>query len=194
MRVVAFSASPRIGGNSEILLDHIIEGLVSGGAEVRKIRTHALSISPCSGCGGCDRNGRCVVTDDFSEIHDLLISCDGVVFASPLYFMNVPARAKALVDRCQSFWIARHRLGLDLFGGRRRFGMLAACSGAGYGPGRANVFRGIEDTMTYVFDALALEKRVSVLVRNVENAEDILERTVELARARKAGKLLAEYA
>jgi multimeric flavodoxin WrbA len=193
MKVLAFSASPRIGGNSETLLDHIIEGLESGGATVRKIRTHSLSISPCAGCGGCERNGRCITGDDFQRIYDLLISCDGVVFASPLYFMNVPSGGKALIDRCQSFWIARHRLGLNLFGERRRFGLLAACSGAGYGPAGADVFRGIEDTMTFVFDALALERRESVLVRKVENAGDILERKTDLARAREIGRILTEF-
>lgn len=193
MQVVAFSASPRIGGNSETLLDCIIEGLESGGAEVRKIRTHSLSISPCNGCGGCERDGRCVIEDDFQGVSDLLISCDGVVFASPLYFMNVPARGKALIDRCQSFWIARHHLGLNLFEKRRRFGLFAACSGAGYGPAGADVFRGIEDTMTFVFDALALERQESILVRKVDKAGDILERNAELSRAREIGRLLTEF-
>ena len=90
--------------------------------------------------------------------------------------------------------VPRHRLGLDLFGGRRRFGLLAACSGAGAGPGGSDVFRGIEDTMTYDFDALALVKEESILVRKLESPEDILKRSVELARARETGRTLAGYA
>lgn len=193
MQVIAFSASPRPDGNSEHLLGAVIEGLLSGGASVERIRTHDLDVYPCTGCGFCAREGRCRIGDEFGLIREKLIRCDGVVFASPLYFMNVPARGKALIDRCQSFWIARHRLGLDLFEGRRRFGLLAACSGAGHGPGGADVFRGIEDTMTYFFDALGLERLESILVRRVDAAGDILARTETLEAARAMGIILSRY-
>ena len=103
MNVVSFSASPRKKGNTEILLDEVIKGLEVKGIKVEKIRTHELEISPCNGCGHCDTHGRCVIQDTFQDIFDRLIECDGIVFASPLYFMNVPARGKALIDRCQSF-------------------------------------------------------------------------------------------
>lgn len=193
MRVIAFSASPRVHGNSEHLLDRVVEGIESVGAEVEKIRTHELVLSPCNGCGGCDRSGKCVVEDEFQRIYKLLIGCDGVVFASPLYFMNVPARGKALIDRCQCFWVARRILGMDLFNRRKRFGMLVACSGAEFGPGGSDVFRGIQDTMTYFFDALALEKQESVLVRGVDSPGAVLNRSEELRKAGERGRDIARH-
>jgi multimeric flavodoxin WrbA len=180
-------------GNSENLLDCVIEGLRRRETTFEKIRTHELDLLPCSGCGGCERDGRCVINDDFQIIREKLISCDGVIFASPLYFMNVPARGKALIDRCQSFWVARHRLGIDLFGGRDRFGVLVACSGAARGPRGADIFRGIEDTMTYFFDALGLTKRESLLVRKVDSPGAVLEKKEMLDRARELGMKLAGY-
>lgn len=188
--VIAFSASPRRGGSSERLLDAAIEGLHGGNAAVEKIWTHDLDIFPCTGCGGCARDGICVVGDAFHHLRERMISCDGIVFASPLYFMNVPARGKALIDRCQSFWIARHRLGLDLFGGRRRFGALIGCSGAGRGPGGGDVFRGLEDTMTYFFDALGLERRESFLVRRLDSPDELSMRPDVLDGAREWGRNL----
>jgi multimeric flavodoxin WrbA len=193
MQVLAFSTSPRRGGNTELLLDRVIEGLETGGAHVRRMRTHDLTISPCTGCGGCERNGVCVIDDDFRAISGELISCDGILFAAPLYFMNVPARGKALIDRLQSFWVARHRLGLDLFGGRRRFGLLIACSGQAYGPGGADVFRGIEDTMTYAFDALGAEKTESLLVRRIDSPGEIARMPEVLERAQRIGNELSRF-
>ncbi len=133
MLVIALAASPRKNGNSEKLLDEVIEGLRSCGTEVRKFRTHELDIKPCTNCNECERLGRCVVEDAFQDLYDQFITCDGIVFASPLYFMNVPAGGKALIDRCQAFWMAKYRLGLDLFGGRKRVGLLVSCAGNEFG-------------------------------------------------------------
>lgn len=192
MKIIAFAASPRKDGNSETLLDEVIKGLRQGGGEVKKFRTHELTFSPCINCGKCSTLGRCVIEDSFQELFDLLIECDGVVFASPLFFMNVPARGKALIDRCQAFWAARYHLKLDLFGGRRRLGLLVSCSGQRYGPGKAPVFRGIEDTMTYVFKALGMEMMESLLFPRVDSKGAIFKIPSVLEKARNAGKQMTE--
>jgi len=186
-KIIAFAASPRRGGNTDIILDKIIEGIRSAGADVEIYRTHDLNIQPCSGCGECAKRGRCIINDVFQDIFDRLISCDGIVFASPLYFMNVPARGKALIDRCQAFWSAKKLLKLDLFDGRKRYGLLVSCSGAGAGPGGAPVFRGIEDTMTYVFDALSAEMMESLLFRRIDKKGMIAEFPGALEQARLKG-------
>lgn len=193
MQVLAFSMSPRRGGNTELLLERVVEGLSSNGAVVETIRTHDLDISPCKGCGGCGRTGVCVIADDFHGLSGRLISCDGVVFAAPLYFMNVPARGKSLIDRLQSFWVAKHRLGLDLFGGRRRFGLLVSCGGQARGPGGTDVFRGIEDTVTCAFDALGAEKMKSFLVRKADIHGEVAGMPDVMEKARRMGCELARY-
>ena len=193
MEVLAFSASPRRGGNSELLLGGVIEGLESAGARAELVRTHDLNLSPCNGCGGCEKTGVCVIPDTFGALAERIIACDGVLFASPLYFMNVPARGKALIDRFQSFWVAKHRLGLDLFGGRRRFGMLVSCSGQARGPGGADIFRGIEDTMTFAFDALGVEMRESLLVRKVDASGSVARLPGVMEQVRRIGGELAHF-
>ena len=191
MFLMTFMASPRIGGNTDIVLNKVIEGLRCGGAEVEKYFTHELTINPCKNCGGCERVGRCVIDDGFQELFDKLVECDGCVFASPLYFMNVPARGKVLIDRCQAFWAAKYKRGLDLFKGRKRLGLLVSCSGKKQGPGGSYLFRGIEDTMTYVFDALGMEMLESLLFRGIDEKGKILTDTVALERARKRGLEMA---
>lgn len=191
MNVVAFTASPREGGNSETLLDEVITGLREAHITVEKIRTHDLDIEPCRGCFECRTLGRCVIDDSFRPIRERLIACDGVVFASPLYFMNVPAKGKAVIDRCQAFWIARNQLRIDPFGGRKRYGLLVACSGKHHGPGNAPIFRGIQDTLWSVFNALGVEPLEPLLVSGVDNYGQVLERPQVLEEARQRGRELA---
>ena len=192
MNVIAFAASSRKNGNTEILLDEVIKSLQLRDVLVEKFRTHELEIHPCTGCGECDTLGRCIIEDSFQDMFDRLIACDGIVFASPLYFMNVPARGKMLIDRCQSFWAARFHKKIDLFGGRKRLGLLISCSGAGYGPGKVPVFRGIEDTMTYFFKALGMEMMESLLFPRIEKKGAISEISSALEKAYNAGIMLAD--
>lgn len=193
MAFCAFSASPRKGGNSEILLGRAVEGLVEAGGNAEIVRVSELDIAPCTGCGACMETGRCVIDDVFGELRERIISSDGIIFATPLYFMNVPARGKALIDRCQAFWAAKHRLGIDLFGGRRRPGLFIACAGARRGPGGTDIFRGVKDTMTYVFDALGIDPVFHLTIAGVDEAGDVLGQPGVLESARVKGCELARY-
>jgi multimeric flavodoxin WrbA len=172
MRVLAVSMSPRPDGNTEFLLSRVMDGIAEAGGETEKIRTHDLNVAPCNGCGGCARTGECVIADSFRDVAEKFAHCDGMIFASPLYFMNAPARGKALIDRLQSFWNAKHMLDIDRFGPRERPGLLISCAGHAFGPGGTDVFRGLEDTMTYAFDALGLMKWGSLLVRRIDVSGD----------------------
>ncbi len=192
MEIITFAASPRKGGNTEILLDEVIVGLRQAGVKVKKFRTHELEISPCKGCGKCDTLGRCVIEDSFQELYDLLIECDGMVFSSPLYFMNVPSGGKALIDRCQVFWTAQERLKIDLFGSRKRLGLLISCSGKSFGYGKIPVFRGIEDTLTSVFKTLGMEMMESLLFTRIDSKGAIARVPSALETARITGRKMAE--
>jgi len=194
MGIIAFAMSPRRGGNSETLLDEVIAGCEGEGCGVTKYRTAELDILPCTGCGGCAQNGCCIIDDAFTAISREMIGCDGIIFASPLYFMSLPAQGKALVDRCQAFWAARHDLGIDLFGGRLRPGLLVAVAGAGKGPGGGDVFRGLDDTMKYVFEALGLTALESVRAPRVDSQGDVDSLHYLRALARQRGVEMAQVA
>jgi len=173
MRIVAVSMSPRPDGNTEFLLGRMMDAITESGGEAERIRTHELDIAPCDGCGYCVANGECVIDDSFTDVSEKLVHCDGVIFAAPLYFMGVPARGKALIDRLQSFWTAKHLRGMDRMGSRTRPGFLISCAGHAFGPGGSDVFRGLEDTMCYVFDSLGLSKWGSLLARRMEGSGDV---------------------
>lgn len=187
MHVLAFAMSPRKGGNTDTMLGACVRGMTRAGAVVEIHRTHDMDIKPCVSCGKCEKTFCCRFDDDYSALVEKIIRCDSIVFASPLYFMNVPARGKAFVDRCQMFWAARYRLKLKVFGEKPRFGMLLSCAGAGHGPGRSDVFRGIGDTITYVYNALGLEGQEGIFGRRIDTAGEIVAHNDLLASAEKAG-------
>lgn len=107
MNVLAFNASPRRGGNTELLLDAALKG---AGIEARVFELNTMAIEPCQNCGGCDETGLCIIDDDFTEIADAIRKADRIILASPVYFMGLSAQAKILVDRCQSFWCSKFLL------------------------------------------------------------------------------------
>lgn len=47
MKVLAVCASPRKGGNSDVLCDQLLKGASESGNEVEKINLSGLTISPC---------------------------------------------------------------------------------------------------------------------------------------------------
>ncbi len=104
IKVLGIVGSPRRRGNTETLLDRFLAGAESAGATVEKIVVTRLDIGGCIACDGCWKDGRCVVKDDFQGVYDKLVAADVIVLAAPMFFWNLPAQVKALVDRTQCQW------------------------------------------------------------------------------------------
>ena len=104
MKVLGIMGSPRIKGNTDVLLDQALEGTKSQGAEVEKIIVDKLNIAPCREYYGCARDGNCVIRDAMDEVYPKLLSADSVIIASPMFFYGLSAQVKALIDRCQALW------------------------------------------------------------------------------------------
>ena len=101
-KVLILSASPRKGGNSDILCDRFLEGAVEAGNEAEKNFLKGQKINYCTGCGLCNNNGysACSQNDDMAEILDKMIAADVIVMATPVYFYTMDAQMKTLIDRC----------------------------------------------------------------------------------------------
>ncbi len=110
MKVLGILGSPRKEGNSGLLLDKALEGARCAGAGTEKICLGDLNFKGCISCAGCEKTGKCVLADDMAPIYDKLKSADIVILASPIYFAGVPSQLKAMIDRCQSEWVAKYKL------------------------------------------------------------------------------------
>jgi len=99
MKILAISGSPRIGGNTDILLGVAIGELEKHGVATEFVTLAGKSIRPCNACMGCTKEPRCVIEDDFDPIFRKMLEADGIIVGSPVYFGSATAEMTALLDR-----------------------------------------------------------------------------------------------
>jgi multimeric flavodoxin WrbA len=107
MKVLGIVCSPRKGGNTEILVKEALEAASEVGCETELILIAGKKIAPCDGCNACLKDGVCKIKDDIQIISEQMEKADGIIFGSPVYFYNVTAQAKAVIDR--TYPLAFHR-------------------------------------------------------------------------------------
>ncbi len=189
-KIIAILGSPREEGNSDILLNSAIKGAESNGAVVEKIIICDLQIAPCNACGGCWETGDCVIADDMQKIYPKLVDADGVIVASPIYFMGVSAQLKAFIDRCQAFWARKYVLRLPIReGGRIAKGFFVATAARDTGEG---LFTGAVKTVKAFFHVLDTKYMGDVLCAGLEEKGVASKKQELLQQAFDAGKKLLE--
>lgn len=99
MKVLGIVCSPRLGGNTEILVQASLAKAREEGAETELVTLAGKTISPCDGCASCHETGECHINDDMQDIYAKLLEADGIIFGTPIYFWSLTAQAKALIDR-----------------------------------------------------------------------------------------------
>jgi len=90
MRILALNSSPRSGGQSktELMLNHLVEGMRDAGAKVEIVNLREKTIKNCIGCFTCwtKTPGKCIHKDDMTnELFPKWLKSDLVVYATPLY-------------------------------------------------------------------------------------------------------------
>ena len=190
LRLVGIFGSPRRDGNSDILLNSAIKGAESNGAVVEKIIIRDLQIAPCNSCGGCWEKGVCAIDDDMQEIYPKLVDADGVIVASPIYFMGVSAQLKAFIDRCQAFWARKYVLNLSIRDdGRIAKGFFIATAARDTGEG---LFTGAVKTIKAFFHVLYTQYMGDILCAGLEEKGVAGKKQELLQQAFDAGKKLLE--
>jgi NAD(P)H-dependent FMN reductase len=187
VRVLGIAGSPRRRGNTETLLDQFIAGAQSAGARTEKVIVARLDIGLCVGCNKCFTTGRCALIDDFQELYDKLIAADVIVLAAPLYFWNVPAQTKALIDRSECQWARKFVLKTPLAatpaGNMRRRGIFISAAGQP----DAN-FEGSKQTIKTFFDVWEADYWGELLYGAVDAKGDIDNHPTSLREAFSLGQ------
>jgi multimeric flavodoxin WrbA len=122
-KVVAFNGSPRKDGNTSILIGHIFAELETEGITTELVQVGKKKIRGCTACMKCfeKKDGHCVFDDDIvNTCIDKMVDADGVILGSPVYFLDVTAEMKGLIDRAGFVSMANGGLY------RRRVGMAVA--------------------------------------------------------------------
>jgi len=99
MKILGIVCSPRKDGNTETLVREALQAAGEAGSETELILIADKKIAPCDGCNACFKDGVCKIKDDMQMISEQLEKADGIIFGSPIYFYNVTAQAKAVIDR-----------------------------------------------------------------------------------------------
>ncbi len=100
--VIAINGSPRRDGNTAILIRHTLAELAREGIDTELIQLAGEKVRGCTACMQCieNRNQRCAFDDDIvNECIEKMVKADGIILGSPVYFSDVTAEMKALIDR-----------------------------------------------------------------------------------------------
>ena len=99
MRILGIMGSPRHSRNTGTLVEKILEGAESSGAETELYYINDYQIRPCQGCLACEDSGDCIEDDDMQMIYRSLKRMDGLVIGSPIYFDHISSQTKIFIDR-----------------------------------------------------------------------------------------------
>ena len=104
MKITAIFGSPRKKKNSETISEAFLEKAEMGGAAVERYRLNDLKFRGCQGCYACkDKADECVLKDELKPVLDSIMKSDVVLIATPIYFFEVTAQLKTMVDRWFSY-------------------------------------------------------------------------------------------
>jgi multimeric flavodoxin WrbA/protein-tyrosine-phosphatase len=170
MFVLGLQGSPRKKGNCDFLLSALLAEAEKRGARTRTVDVVRGHIEPCRELVVCEKKGICPIDDDMKkEVYGLLWEADVVVAASPVFFYNVTAQLKALIDRCQTLWARKYRLKLTDPGRPTRRGFLLSVAAT---RGK-QLFDGIDLTVEYFFDAVGARSEGGLTYRGIEHRGDM---------------------
>jgi multimeric flavodoxin WrbA len=176
--------SPRIGGNTDLLLDEALKGARSRGADVEKITVSRLKIEPCREIYACLKEGECPIKDDMTALYDKIVNSDAIIVATPIFFYTVSAQLMALISRCQASWSRRYVLNMEMPLKKGAFIGVGATKGA-------RLFDGPVLTIRYFFKAVNAEYTDELLIRGIDKKGEIKDHPAALADAYKLGERIA---
>lgn len=185
LKVLGISTSPRVKGNSDLLLHESLSGASAAGAEVEYLSLSGLNIADCQGCNYCWEHGTCLIEDDFQRILPELLEVDRLIFATPIFFMSVCGQGKLLIDRCQCLWARKYVLKQPVSPEteRNRRAMIIAVGGTK----GTKMFDCIRLTMRYWLDALDMDYAVNLFVNKIDERGAVLQHPSAMKEAFRLG-------
>jgi len=195
VKVLAFAGSPRRHGNSETLLDWVLDAMRrEPDVEVEKVVLADANVNPCQGCNACEILNKCIQRDGMDYLHDRIIEADVIVLAAPIFCMGICSQAKALIDRFQVFRSRKYVLGLPIVPPERkgkRLGIFLSTAGQNWD----HVFDGAVPSVKCFFHVIEVRDRDIhyLMVNNVDEKGAILKHpTAQQDAERLAREVISE--
>ncbi|MDR2355062.1 MAG: flavodoxin family protein [Clostridiales Family XIII bacterium] len=104
MRVIGINGSPRREWNTAQMVEHALRGAADAGAETKLYHLRDFSFKGCVSCFAClllgaPTHGRCSYNDALKPVLDDILAADALILGSPVYFGDVTAGMRALLER-----------------------------------------------------------------------------------------------
>jgi multimeric flavodoxin WrbA len=188
MEVVAICGSPRRSGNTAALVEAALAGARERRARTTRFDAARMQIADCD----ADRMGLesaeagCIIQDDMQQIYAALRRAEAWIFAAPVYFWNVAASLKRVIDRCYAFYTEEGgwRLGLE---GKRRGAVIVVQADA-----EQETPKRVADYLASVMRDLGVEVIGQLAEGSLSDPGDAAARPELLERARELGRQLAQ--
>lgn len=105
IRVLGVGASPRKGGNSDILMQHILKGAAEENVITLGVQLRDCTVGGCTGCEECRPDHTChCQEDDMGRLYGAVTASQGLVLISPTHQYNITSWMKAFIDRLYCFY------------------------------------------------------------------------------------------
>lgn len=98
-KIIAFYCSPRKHGYTARLMEQVLAGAKSMGAEIVAYDLNADGVKGCQGCFACRGFDGCATIDLLHPMYEDLKNATGIVAGFPIYFGAVSSQGKILLDR-----------------------------------------------------------------------------------------------
>ena len=105
-QIIAFCASPRRNGNTDLLVEEALKGARDAGAKIEKVMLQKIKMDHCIGCRKCkepDYDDICVIKDEMAGIYQKIINADALIIGFPIYTGRECAQLCTFLDRWDGY-------------------------------------------------------------------------------------------
>lgn len=103
-KVLVLTGSYNKKGKTFRMTEEFIKGAEDTGHEVVRFDAAFMNLIDCKGCNACWKNGEaCVFDKEFNKIAKYLETCDTLFISSPVYWINMTANLRMIIDHLYAY-------------------------------------------------------------------------------------------
>jgi len=186
MFILGINSSPRIGGNTDILIDKSLGGARLKGAETEKIILNKLKFSPCQECENTRDDGVCIIEDDMQFVYKKIKKADAIILASPIFFGSLSAQMKMMIDRFQCIWKAKYIYKKDLYKTMRTGAFICVAASK-----RIDFFNNAKSIVRNFFKVNSVDYKEELFCPGIDKKGEILKHPEFLEESFELGRRIA---
>jgi multimeric flavodoxin WrbA len=184
MYILGINGSPRVGGNSDILLERVLGAAKDKGAKTEKIILNKLNFSGCQECSDMPDDGSCKINDDMQSVYKKIAEADVIILAVPIFFGSLSAQAKKMIDRFQCSWRAKYMLKRETAFDKKKRGVFISTEGST----REDFFSNAKSIVQNFFATINIDYFGELFCPGVDEKAGILKHPSILRKAEELGQ------